>query len=170
MLIVLEGANGAGKTTLARKLVEWWHENKDTDSILIHHTSSTIPRLDLDIIDYANPNDKRLIVFDRWYLSEYVYPDLVGRPSTLQYSLDQAHFSWGEPAIRAGGLYLLIAGNDELLERRKRNDPLISPIDEQDSYIDKRGQIWQVIGSTVNVEDLIADAEDNRRTHRRYYA
>ena len=73
-LVVLEGPEKVGKTTLARKIVE----DKNT-SLYVHNgrDNSTPSRLDqqIQVLNHI----PGLVVFDRWYPSEYIYSKLQSR-------------------------------------------------------------------------------------------
>ncbi len=75
MNIIIEGPDATGKTTLAEKILA----NYELDTI--HGTAKT-PN---DLPYYLDLLNKDNQIFDRFHLSEYIFPQIYGRPFKLTY-------------------------------------------------------------------------------------
>lgn len=120
MLIVLEGPDGAGKSTLARKIAdeigaEVWHRGPPT--------SHPLDEYETPLFGYR-PGSGQHIVCDRWHVGEWVYPEVLGRETTVTPTI----FRHIELFLRSRGALLVPLMNLEyvLAERlRERGDDLI---------------------------------------------
>ena len=121
MLVVLEGPRNVGKTVIARGLCDKLDENYLVE--LVHHEyGDTTPEKLSEDLAMAYQEKNKVFVFDRWYLSEYVYIKIRDEnqyPPTmpLGLSLDAADWIWGEKADDIGCRVLLMAGERTLLRR-----------------------------------------------------
>lgn len=88
MLIILEGPDGAGKTTLAYQLVNKISEDFNADVEYIHAGPPTQHPLDeyLRALTRYRPGENRHIIIDRWHWGESVYPEIVNRPTKLDFA------------------------------------------------------------------------------------
>lgn len=75
MNIIIEGPDATGKTTLAEKLLV------NYDLTTIHGTAKTPNTLPY----YTDLLHKNNQIFDRFHLSEYIFPQIYGRPFKLTY-------------------------------------------------------------------------------------
>lgn len=75
MNIIIEGPDATGKTTLAEKLLA------NYDLTTIHGTAKTPNTLSY----YTELLHKDNQIFDRFHLSEYIFPQIYGRPFKLTY-------------------------------------------------------------------------------------
>lgn len=84
-LVVIEGPHKSGKTTMARALQDWLTSNTDFNVDYRHHGlgDSTEDAINRDIADIVTCRSNTVFIFDRWYLSEYVYSALEQRASTM---------------------------------------------------------------------------------------
>jgi energy-coupling factor transporter ATP-binding protein EcfA2 len=88
MFIILEGPDGAGKTTLAnqlRKLIE--HQVPGALTYQLHRGVPTEHPLDeyLRSVYKYRPGGNQYIICDRWHWGESVYPELLQRPTKLDF-------------------------------------------------------------------------------------
>ena len=74
MNIIIEGPDATGKTTLVEKILA-----KHPDMTLLHDTGKT--KNDKEY--YMSLLEKDNYIFDRFHLSEYIFPQIYGRPAKL---------------------------------------------------------------------------------------
>lgn len=77
MNVILEGLDAAGKTTLAEKL-------RNLYGMRIHHSTASTPNdlaYHMNLLDYQSN-----MVFDRFHVGEYVYPNIYNREAKMSYS------------------------------------------------------------------------------------
>ena len=76
MLVVLEGPDGVGKTPTAYGLMAY-AKSHGLQSIYVHHGAgdSTADRVEDDLEIVERYTSTHLVIFDRWWLSTYVYQD-----------------------------------------------------------------------------------------------
>lgn len=88
MLIILEGPDGAGKTTLAHRLTELIKSQNSLNEVrYIHAGPPERHPLDeyLHSLTHYRPNTLYHIILDRWHWGESVYPELLQRPTKLDF-------------------------------------------------------------------------------------
>lgn len=79
MIIILDGPDGSGKTTAIGKLKEQYPE------ALVHHFGAPVPEED-QFLRYAYPmidNPDKMLIYDRSWLSEFVYGPIMRGKSEL---------------------------------------------------------------------------------------
>ena len=74
MNIIIEGPDATGKTTLVEKILA-----KHPNMTLLHDTGKT--KNDKEY--YMSLLEKDNYIFDRFHLSEYIFPQIYGRPAKL---------------------------------------------------------------------------------------
>ena len=130
MIVVLEGPECVGKTTLAREIVEL-QQHHGLHSVYIHNgiDNSTPKNLGTQLATIRR-YPSILWVFDRWYLSEYVYSALGTKECTMPYDIGSAERSYGTYADKK----VLLVGVDSttLKLRRKYSKEFEMPVDPQD--------------------------------------
>lgn len=82
MLVIIEGPDGAGKTTLTRQIVS---QVPDDRSVTIHHAQPpryhALREYEDPLHGYSPTNED--VICDRWHLGEYVYPEILQRPTSF---------------------------------------------------------------------------------------
>lgn len=108
MLIILEGPDGAGKTTLARRLTELIKDQHSLNEVrYIHAGPPERHPLDeyLHTLTHYRPNAFYHIIIDRWHWGESVYPELLRRPTKLDFP---ARWAIDAYLKRLGALVVLV--------------------------------------------------------------
>lgn len=147
MQIILEGCDGTGKSTLAKKLAEKYNLSN------IHLT-----RYDpTTYFFYSTIFKKTNVVFDRSYISEYIYPKLRNQTSMIQYHDIVRLFKRDEPIviILTGDLNLLAS---RLKDRGEEDSYIIeklSQIIEKYNYISSTFDIYTIDVSTLSMEQVL---------------
>lgn len=119
-MVVLEGPDGAGKSTVAKHLVENWEGPGGTT--LTHHVAneSLHSRVNREVVDELVYGQGMLTVFDRWFPSDFVYPEVQHRSPCLG-GMDNWQEIWktyGAP-ISERGLFVLFYEDPEVLAERR---------------------------------------------------
>ena len=120
MLIVLEGIDGAGKTTLAEELAEQFAATHPHFTTEILHRGPLKPEVDpLDeyenSLTYNAANLTKLVICDRWYLSEMIYGPLYRGRSRV----DEFRWAHIEKFLQArGAVKLLVSAPLSVIEER----------------------------------------------------
>lgn len=171
MIIILEGADLVGKTSIAKKLHQitgfpqtsiWIDLNKPKPAVI--SVSKTI-RL---IIDALKPD----IIFDRSFMSEYVYGNVLGRD--ISYIPELVH-DWKH--IKNCFLFIITANEDTLRKRyQQRGDSYVDinniiEINEQYKKLhfltEEFIPTFYVDSSDKNVETLAKEIMDTIELHKR---
>ena len=100
--VYLEGAHGVGKTTMASEIAalaikDGWR------TLTIHNGvgESFLKLLEAKRDYVLNHHEDMFIIFDRWFVSEFVYASAENRPSTLGHMTYRfACDTWGWPLVR----------------------------------------------------------------------
>lgn len=106
MNIIIEGPDASGKTTLVEKIL------KNKEYSVIHGTAKTKNDREyyLDLLKLDNQ------IFDRFHLSEYIFPQIYGRPIKLVFSDFEAIT---EEVINSNTIMILFCTSDiSILEDR----------------------------------------------------
>lgn len=124
MLILVEGTDGAGKTTLVAAVADALRIAYPHDVVEVRKCGPPTPSahpLDLyaePLYDYR-PGCGRHIIYDRHFIGEWIYPEVLGRPSRA----DVPSWRWLNIMLAARGALLVHAVADletlaDNLERR----------------------------------------------------
>ena len=115
-LIVLEGPRRAGKFTFACDLMAEAMENP----VVYKHNAFSTPKQMADDLNFVIEKNELIHIWDRSYLSEYVYyphrPGSRGR-NTLLCTPEDAELLYGRPIDSLGMRYVLTAPIDVLKSR-----------------------------------------------------
>lgn len=118
-IIILEGCDGAGKTTLANEL------HKHTGYEIVKGSSFEISEMGTDrMFDYMMKLlDRKNIIIDRFYLSNYVYGNLYAYPT-----MDVAQFSTlaYETQRKAATIYVTAHESEIQLRISERGDDKVT--------------------------------------------
>lgn len=120
MLIVLEGIDGAGKTTFAEELADQFTSTHPYFTAEVLHRGPLKP--DVDPLDeyensltYNAADQAKLVICDRWYLSEMIYGPLYRGRSRV----DEFRWAHIEKFLEArGAVRLLVSAPLSVVEQR----------------------------------------------------
>lgn len=88
MIIATEGIQGVGKSTFCKKLEE--HAIKrGIPTEYIHKSSESDLKIKEEMYTVASHDNQSLIIWDRWFLSEYVFSNLLNRECTLSMDITE---------------------------------------------------------------------------------
>lgn len=139
MIVVLEGPDGAGKTTLAHKLLDKWEGLGGTK--YVHHVANeSLPvRVEREVADEFIYGSGMLTVFDRWWPSDYIYPQIEGRPRSLKTHPEYSD-AWRDIGLRISerGVFVLVTEDPETLVSRREN----STFRESETILDKYEELF----------------------------
>lgn len=131
MQIIIEGCDGTGKTTLARKLSV--HFN-----LSYIHLSRKDPT---DYIFYQNIFRKENVVFDRSYISEYIYPKYRHKKSNINFN-DISYL-----LQNYNSLLIILTGPIEIIRARLLNRA------NEDNYV--ISNLANILYDYSNIGDLV---------------
>ena len=156
-LIALEGPRRVGKGTFAHALINAAHE---VPVVYTHRGHSTPDQMELDLA-FVLENSSLLHIWDRTYLSEYVYHrHRQGRSHNMMLmSHREADKLYGQVIDQVGIRVLMIAPSVVLEERMPTSTgPIESSVELQD-YLDLvKGTGWDIDDWTWGLsEDLMKD-------------
>lgn len=84
MLIIVEGPDGVGKTTLIEQLIRVIEREEPGDKVEVLHkgppTQHPLNEYEVPLFGYR-PGRGHHLICDRWHVGEWVYPEVLGRPS-----------------------------------------------------------------------------------------
>lgn len=148
MLIVVEGPEKSGKTTLIGDLIRLWKG----DAVRMYHpaAANNLKRYEQDL-EFVRTHPDWLVLYDRWYPSDFVYRGFDRKPMGVNWSLSQLEREYGSQADLK--LYCDTPG-DVLFARRKReNDDSDFPCDPYEEWAEYRnvcdidgGWYWLTMG------------------------
>lgn len=158
-LIVIEGPEKSGKTTLANRTGLYAQERFDLEVRYVHHgVGDSTPEIIMrEIAEVVYDTDK-LYIFDRWYLSEYVYSELLDRKRTLDMSFEDFD-KFVHTIVQNVGAYFVIDTDPEQFGALDVTDLPVDPKAERQLY-DKLvlGTHWDYVEPSVHPSELLAAA------------
>jgi hypothetical protein len=132
MIIIIEGPEKAGKSTFIARLKE--HLESAGLTVMIRKWGK--PEIDdreyVEPLaeDVANQNPKEIIIWDRGWVSEYVYSSFYGRPSSLRHNSMRAEEIYTSQVDINGGLkFIMLPGDIDELKIRRNSTDLDIPVD-----------------------------------------
>lgn len=149
MNIIIEGCDGVGKTTLAKKLADKYCCD------ILHMTKNSDKTLDSYISKMLNKN----IIFDRCFISEYVYSKVFNRTTNIdEYALNfLLNFAYNQNYK----IFILSISTDEIIKRLnirgdEENDIIKNVSFLNDEYINcaKKFNI-PIISGGENIDSII---------------
>ena len=153
-LIALEGPRRVGKGTFAHALIDAAHE---VPVVYTHRGYSTPDQMELDLA-FVLENSSLLHIWDRTYLSEYVYHrHRQGRShNTMLMAHIDADKLYGQVIDQVGSRVLMIAPSAVLEERMPTSTgPIESSVELQD-YLDLvKGTGWDIDDWTWNLSGYL---------------
>ena len=135
MLVVIEGPEKVGKTTLAEHLILGFKAHHGVDANYFHHPQgeSNHHRIMTDLW-YVHQHPERLVVMDRWWLSELVYRPHDFEVPTIPVDPWELERRYGGLADLMGVRILLQGDPKRLRAARTPDDKAIDPVHESEMY------------------------------------
>lgn len=159
-VLVLDGPEKAGKSTLAHEVIARWQGR--TEYRHWGPVRSITEYLSAIIIDTGtlSGDPGRLIVWDRSWLSECVYPRLLNRPTDAP---SPWHLEWllGR-AVMSMGMRVLVTplSHMELVKRRDDSDHAVPAMDELSDFLRYAQELgWDHVVNDYTEDRVRANAE-----------
>ena len=153
MFIVLEGPRNAGKTTIAKELQR--QLSRDSYVRYIHHGpgESTVQQIWDETLDLFH-NRNTVTIYDRWWLSEFVYVELQGHDTTLPYTIYELEALIGCRIEQLGLRYLINTPTEVLLERGEQYE-IKNSAAERNLYLKYADYHWRRLDGSQDLSDCV---------------